>query len=429
MLRIARREPKFQFRDRDTGSRNQFFRGFENVDPEDVEQYDQPVLIWVGQPDGQELRDGFPKTAEQLFRYHAVILDDLEARFFTPDQLSLLQSFVSARGGGLLMLGGESSFSSGVYQRTPVGDMLPIYLDRSTSMENVVYRLDLTREGWLQPWVRMRSSEAQERARLAEMPTFRTINPARRVKPGAAVLAVSRAVGGSQSSPALVSQRFGKGRAAALMIGDLWRWAMERPDDRPPELERAWRQTLRWLVSDVPTRVEASTELIASGHVRISVDVRDLTYSPLDNAEVRVRVKTPEGKTMEMPAPSSDQPGIYQVDFSPRAAGAYRVDVAATAPDGSPCGEARAGWATEPSAEEFAELTPNRELLEKIAEQTGGATTTADQLDTLVAGLAHRKAPIEEPWLYPLWHRWSVLLLAAICLAGEWGLRRWNGLP
>ena len=57
-----------------------------------------------------ELRDGFPKTADELYRYHAIVLDDLEAGFFTPDQLTLLRNFVSQRGGGLLMLGGPDSF-------------------------------------------------------------------------------------------------------------------------------------------------------------------------------------------------------------------------------------------------------------------------------------------------------------------------------
>ena len=58
-----------------------------------------------------------------------MILDDLEAEFFTRDQMSLLQKFVSERGGGFLMLGGAESFHQGKYEHTPVGEMLPVYLD------------------------------------------------------------------------------------------------------------------------------------------------------------------------------------------------------------------------------------------------------------------------------------------------------------
>jgi len=55
-----------------------------------------------------ELRGGFPKTAEELYAYHAIIIDDLESEFFTADQLMLVQKFVSERGGGFLMLEGRN---------------------------------------------------------------------------------------------------------------------------------------------------------------------------------------------------------------------------------------------------------------------------------------------------------------------------------
>ena len=132
LVRIARRQPKFDFRSQRTQSTSPLFDGFDHPDAETAERSDQPVLIRLGKKlDGVELRDGFPKTADELYRYHAIVLDDLEAGFFTPDQLALLRNFVSQRGGGLLMLGGPDSFASGKYDRTPVGELLPVYLNRS----------------------------------------------------------------------------------------------------------------------------------------------------------------------------------------------------------------------------------------------------------------------------------------------------------
>ena len=75
----------------------------------------QPVLVRLGVKDQQELRDGFPQAPDELFAYDAVILDDLEADFFSPDQMLLLRRFVSQRGGGLLMLGGLATFDNGGY--------------------------------------------------------------------------------------------------------------------------------------------------------------------------------------------------------------------------------------------------------------------------------------------------------------------------
>src|SRR5687767_10701144 len=86
LLRIARREPKFDFISRRGEDTNPLFRGFDPEDKDQVEQYDQPVIVRLGTLDENELRGGFPKTADELYKYHAVILDDLEAEFFTQDQ-------------------------------------------------------------------------------------------------------------------------------------------------------------------------------------------------------------------------------------------------------------------------------------------------------------------------------------------------------
>src|SRR6185436_2671702 len=120
LFRIARREPKFEFRGRAGEANNPLFRGFTNTSPDEVERYDQPVLVRLNTKDEFELRGGFPKVPEDLYEYHAVIIDDLEAEFFTSDQKTLLQKFVSERGGGFLMLGGAESFAQGKYQRTPI---------------------------------------------------------------------------------------------------------------------------------------------------------------------------------------------------------------------------------------------------------------------------------------------------------------------
>ena len=137
LVRIARRQPKFDFQ---SSARNRtispLYDGFKDTD-DTAERADQSVLVRLGTLDEVELRDGFPKTAEGLYRYHAIIIDDLEAAFFTQDQLALLRNFVGTRGGGLLMLGGTDSFADGKYDRTPVGELLPVYLNGSAVAGNL----------------------------------------------------------------------------------------------------------------------------------------------------------------------------------------------------------------------------------------------------------------------------------------------------
>lgn len=433
LIRIAKREPKFEFRSRRGESTNPLFRGFGNDKDETVEQYDEPVLLRLGTRDADELRGGFPKSAEELFSYHAVILDDLEASFFTQDQMLLLQSFVSERGGGFLMLGGYDSFVEGNYRRTPIGEFLPVYLTgQADAVPDQRFRLALTREGWLQPWVRVRDNEPDERVRLAEMPDFETVNRIQGIKPGAAVLATVTQEDG-ESRPALVTQRFGKGRVSALLIGDMWRWAMERKEpSKASDLEKAWRQMLRWLVADVGQRIELETrKMTEDPHhgVELTVRVRDEKFLPLDNASVQVRVTDQEGTQLLLTATASDdQAGVYRATHVPRKPGAYRAQVTVNASDQRRVGEREVGWTAEPAPDELRSLTPNRRLLEDLASQTGGEIVRAEDLDSFSQSLLRREAPIQRRHINPLWNHWLVLAVSIICLTGEWSLRRWSGL-
>lgn len=433
LIRVAKREPKFSFRGRDGERTNPIYRGFENQDDEQAEQYDEPVLLRLGTEDEVELRDGFPKAADQLFRYHAIILDDLEAGFFTQEQLSLIQEFVGRRGGGFLMLGGQESFYKGKYRRTPIGELLPVYLDRlQDPSTHGPLKLVLTRDGWVQPWVRIRSTEAAERRRLEQMPGFHTLNPIQAIKPGATVLAHVKSTDGREL-PALVVQRFGKGRSSALLIGDMWRWQLRRQQPDQDDLGTFWRQMVRWLVGDVPRQVHVETSRDhedPSMPIQLDVEVRDKTFEPMDNASVVLYVTTPEGREIELKAEAHDQyTGTYRATFLPPKPGAYRARVVATAADGSEVGQRETGWTAEPASEEFRTLMPNRALLTRIAEKTGGEMIPADGLDEFVSSLPNRKIPVVEPWIYPLWHQWTVFLFAITCFLGEWGLRRWHGLP
>jgi uncharacterized membrane protein len=433
LVRIAKKEPRFAFLGRSGERNNPLFRGFSNQGDETAEQYDQPVLLRLTD-DAEELRGGFPKDAEDLYRYHAIVLDDVEAAFFTQDQQSLVQQFVSQRGGGLLMLGGKDSFEGGGYQRTPIGDMLPVYLDRGqVAPPEGGWRLALTREGWLQPWVRVRTTQPDEERRLAEMPPLRAVNTLSSIKPGASVLAQVEAAGSETVRPALVVQPLGRGRSGALLVGDLWRWDMHRKDPAQSDLEKAWRQTVRWLVSDVPQPVEVEVRpapAVSSQAIELVVRARDKLFQPLDNATATVKVKTPEGREVELTADASSQrAGEYLAAFVPRATGAYRASVVVTAPDGSEVGRRETGWAVEPDTEEFRTLPANRALLARIAQETGGEVLEPGDLESFVADLPNRKIPITEAWTYPLWHQWSVFAFALVCLVGEWGLRRWKGLP
>ena len=457
MIRVAKREAKFDFRGRDGQSSNSLFRGFKGETDEETEKFDEPVIVRLNTKDAEELRAGFPKDAKDLFGFDALILDDVEAEFFNRDQLALIEKFVSERGGGLLMLGGAECFHTGGYERTPVADALPVYLDRTQFPEAAAtLTLDLTREGWLQPWVRLRPTESDEHDRLKTMPGFRTLNPTHGIKPGASVMSTVSSASGDHW-PALVTQSYGRGRSGAMLVGDLWRWQITRTDEQPEDLPKAWRQTLRWLIADVQQRagVEMVTaEDVAPEAVRVNVRVVDEEFLPLDNAQVQIRVTGPakltkddseasqdEGEQDEQPAAASAEdivlnaeaslvePGVYSAVFVPREAGAWTIEAEAVTGEGERLTADKAGWIFEPQVQEFHASGVNEELLTQLAKRTDGEVIQANDLNKFVSKLQSKPMPVVEAWTMPLWDQPLVFLIVLTCLVGEWGLRRSKGLP
>ena len=443
LIRVAKREPKFEFLGREGESSNPLFRGFGTND-EETARYDQPVMIRLNTKDALELRGGFPKIAEELYRYQAVIIGDTESEFFTRDQMALLQRFVSERGGGFLMLGSAESYREGDYAGTPIASLLPVYLDRQADAKLPgEFKLTLTREGWLQPWTRLRPVESEEQTRMDAVPDFQVLNPLHEIKPGASVLAtVSDASG--HTYPALAVQRFGLGRSAALTIGDMWRWGLQ-DEDKQKDLAKAWRQMIRGLVSDVPPRISVTADAAPGGdpsEFRVTVKARDEEFKPMDNATVKIMIrpvaqdpttqsaKPATNNFVELTADSSaSEPGVYSATYVAHETGAYSAEATVTDANGKISGHAATGWTSDPAAEEFRSLKPNRALLENLAKKTGGEIVAMADLDKFVKKLPERRSPVMESWSKPLWHTPIVLVFALACFVTEWGIRRWKGMP
>ncbi len=434
LLRVARREPKFNWIGRRGETSNPLYRGFDNTQ-EQTEQYDQPVLIRLNTRDQDELRDGFPTTEKELYCYHAIILDDVEAEFFSPVQMDLLRRFVAERGGGFLMLGGKESFRQGNFTHTAIGQILPVYLDRLPDKPTAgQMRLDLTREGWLQPWARLRENEIDEKQRISEIPAFRVLNRLPAIKPGASVV-VTIGNDWGQLFPALVVQRFGNGRTGALTIGDLWRWGL-RESQMHEDMNKFWRQTLRWLVADVPERISLQASLKrdqVNQPVVLQVRVRDKDFEPMDNISVIIEVTDPQDRKTQLTAePAFQDTGLFEATYIPRFNGGYLAKAYVTDTEDMELGDAQTGWATDLDAQEFRSIKVNRPLLENIAQRTGGRIVELDELDKFARSLPSRNVPITETWIRPLWDlrviSLTVFLVILMCLTGEWTLRRWKGL-
>ena len=90
-----------------------------------------------------------PSNLEQLKNYQVIFLHNILASSISQEQMQALRVFVSKQGGGLVFLGGRSSFTLGGYKNTPFEAMLPVKLEPPPRSQKppVVFLLVLDRSG------------------------------------------------------------------------------------------------------------------------------------------------------------------------------------------------------------------------------------------------------------------------------------------
>ena len=106
------------------------------VDPDEREaRYLEQALL--DEEIDVELRplEGVPKNLDDLLNFDVVILSDVPSSSFAPRAMDALRTYVRDMGGGLVMLGGESSFGLGGYYRTPVEEVLPVKMPIKKNLE------------------------------------------------------------------------------------------------------------------------------------------------------------------------------------------------------------------------------------------------------------------------------------------------------
>ncbi len=382
--------------------------------------------------DAEELAEGFPKTREELFRYRGLVLGSVEASFFNRDQQRMIVDFVSQRGGGLLMLGGNRSFSRGGYQGTPVAATLPIVLEADDEEFFGELNVGVTPFGATHGVTQIEGDPERTAARWAELPTVTTVNRVTRVKPGAATLLVGTSPDLEEPQVVLAYQRYGRGKALAFTVQDTWQWQMHAAMPLEDEThEHLWQQLLRWLVSEVPGPVRALVERdrVAPGDaITLLAEVNDDRYLRVNDARVVATVEDPEGRasehTMEWSVATD---GEYTVRIPTELPGVHRVRVEAFRAEES-LGVDETFVAVEALGDEFFGAERRTALLERIAEETGGRSYHRDSLGGLVEDLGYSQGGASVREVRPLWDMPALYLAVLLLLSIEWSFRKLRGL-
>ena len=395
---------------------------------------------------GDELVGGFPKTRAELYKYTAVILGDIEASFFTHDQLVMLADFVNVRGGGLLQLGGRHAFSEGGYAGTPLADAMPLVVEGPAIADSLTFFADLTPAltpaGLAHAVTQIGTAKLSAADKWKALPPVTTVNRIRKVKPGAVVLISGTVPPGGRAGtpgesvakyeqPILAYQRFGRGLAVSLPVQDDWQWKMGATvsvDDQSFMI--FWRQLLRWITSDTPNRLEARAapdQVNPKSPVQLRAIVVDSAFERLNDAQVTAQVTAPSGAKRDVTLDwAVERDGEYRAVFTPTEEGVHRVRMTATTTSGVVADTTFIRSAVLDAEYTMAEM--RRPLLQRIADETGGRFYTADKISTLPEDIAMTKRGVTVVNQMDLWDMPVIFLLLVGLVSAEWGYRKARGL-
>ena len=207
-----------------------------------------------------------------------------------------------------------------------------------------------------------------------------------------------------QGDPLLATWQYGLGRAIAWTSDATGRWGVDWVQwEGFPVF---WAQTVRWTVSqernsNVETVVNFNEE-----KAQLTVDVRDDNGEFLNSLVMEANVVAPDGEVTNVLL-QQVAPGRYEAGFTPQSDGAYFIRIAGTSPENDDVAVGQtSGWVLGYSPE-YAQFETNPQLLESLAELTGGRVLTDE-----VTAVFNHTLPSEAA-TRPIWP-W--LTLAAVLL-------------
>lgn len=375
------------------------------------------------------LQKGFPTTVEQLYAFQAIILGDIEASYFTPQQLAMLEEFVRTRGGGLLMLGGVHSFGLGQYAGTPVAKLLPVQITGADGpYTDDQYKARVMQGIAAHPVMRLALDPEANRALWQEAPPLIGLTPVAGVKAGALTLLTRE----TDHRPVLAVQNYGAGRVAAFTSGGSWYWRVSVPSSVEFH-EKFWKQLVRWLAVGAKERFTAETDadVYAPGqpvNIRATVLAKDL--QPVNDATIVATVTDPLGNHEDVPMDwILSEEGVYQARYVAHEEGNYRVAVRVE------------GWDLKPVETDFRVAEPTVEAadaglkenqLREMAKIAQGRYLSFSEARELPAAVAATVKTARVSGMKPedkdIWDMPALFALAFGLLAAEWIARRRAGL-
>ena len=403
---------------------------------------------------------GFPRTMADLLKYDVIIHSDIKVQSFSEEQLQNIARFVEQSAGGFIMIGGNSAFGKGGYEKTILDRIIPVAMQQFADTVKMTFQMQTSSSGLDHPLMAIGATREETRKIWREkFPNFFGFNRVDRPKPGAIVLGETPAYPNANSyyqnygkRVVLAVQEIGKGRSMAFTSDTTRTWGVafetlwgERINPSLPLTEancdaryyRAfWINAIRWLASPKIGKTNNAVTLelgqsysLPNQPTTARVHVRDDESREIMGAEVSI-VASAGGPSAVTNRVTFDSTRLcYAAELRPAGAGNYTVTATATL-HGRKLGEDQQLLVCEGADLEMLDVRSKPEVMAEIARASGGKDLTADPKNTaMLASIFGAAPPAAVNYRHtPLWDKawWLAGILSL--LAVEWVVRRLRGL-
>lgn len=367
-----------------------------------------------------------PFPVRELFTDHlksfdAVVLQDIDGpRYDLHRHFRSIKDYV-LKGGGLIMVGGPTSFSSGGYAGTPIADILPVELLAGQEV--------ITHKPFVPKYTAAgRAAPILHNLQLTmgqQLPAMDGANLLGAPRPGASVLwehpSLTVPDQPDQPMPVLALAEVGDGRTVAISVDGSHQLRFGAVGARTGGRGYAdlWEGLLGWLMRD--PRYETAQIRLPGACIAGQDRTLEVELPPSSTETVRVELERLGLVTSGARLLAPTEGGKGQLFLARRlSAGGYaaRVTVGQAPPT-------RFVFACEAGGQDWADSRPDPDRLRAIARATGGRSVTVGELSSLEPPAAafvstHRESR-------PLLPSWWWAMGAAFMLSAHWLLRRASG--
>jgi uncharacterized membrane protein len=401
--------------------------------------------------EGNEPIDVLPQTIEELGQYNVVMLFDPDPREFTEEWIETLKTFAKRKAGGVLYMAGPKFTSTFITlnRLNGIREILPVQFDDTDTIETdqalalmtnaTAGKMMVIDHNLSHPVLSFHKDKTENRARWAEMPSIYWSFPTLKAKPATQVLMERHdLVNQEGNQPLIVSGRYGAGNVLYFGFNGTWRW--RRVGVQAQYFDRFWIQVVRFLVETRSLQGSRRgvmdldrSEYELGDAVTITARFLDEQFGPLALASVPAVITSENGDSREVEFKLvPGQEGLYEVRTVANATGAFQVFV--NLPGADPDSVDKAGFQVVPPIAESRAKWLNEALLRDIAEASGGAYISIDELSTIAERIPVRPQTIETKTPpTPLWDlnpllRYLTFGIPLVLLTFEWALRKWHRL-